>query len=89
MTKPLLAEPPKEPRISEKQCVISDTSAYIELSYNVTVRATQMMLHYQESLFKGLSEKDWQQVKVCACMLCGTYAGNFVSRFRPRTMYHK
>ena len=67
MTKPLLAEPPKEPRISEKQCVISDTSAYIELSYNVTVRATQMMLHYQESLFKGLSEKDWQQVEVGAC----------------------
>lgn len=61
-----VVEPPKEPRISDKQCIISDSSAYIELSYNETVRAKQMTLHYQESLYKGLSEKDWQQVEVCA-----------------------
>ena len=60
----LFSEPPKEPRISAKQCIISDSSAYIELSYNETVRAKQMRLHYQESLYKGLSEKEWQQVEV-------------------------
>ncbi|KAI0239484.1 hypothetical protein LSAT2_009783 [Lamellibrachia satsuma] len=78
-------EPPKEPRISDKQCIISDSSAYIELSYNETVRAKQMTLHYQESLYKGLSEKDWQQVEVVEL---SHGKGHCILRdLRPGTMY--
>ena len=60
----MVSEPPREARILEDECIISNTSAMIVIKYDETVRINELVLSYKEALYKGLSVKQWEHTTV-------------------------
>lgn len=54
-------ESPRIPALEKDDCVVSDISAYIPIRYNETVRTKRLVLRYKEALYKGMSEKEWDE----------------------------
>ena len=57
-------EAPRTPSLSENGVIVSDTCAYLELFYNEAVRVKKLTLHYKEAMYKGFSEKVWNDVEI-------------------------
>ena len=57
-------EPPRTPEIIHDECVVSDEKIYIVIKYDEHVRVKKITLNYKEAMYKGMSEKQGEQIEV-------------------------
>jgi len=58
------AEVPRTPTLSTDKCIISDTGAYLQIQYNESVRVDKLRIYYKQTMYKGMSKKDWDVVQL-------------------------
>ena len=71
--------------MSESDCIVSDNKALVVIHYSTQVRFSQMSLMYKEAMYKGLSEKEWDQCDVT--QYSAGVASTVLSNLQKGTMY--